>query len=216
MPNIFFDNLKWMSWNLFLASISMIISFIIFKKEWWLRKNFILKLILIFSFLLYYFFLPNAPYVLTDVIHLVRQIKDYRYFRLSDSSIIVYLIPQYMCFIFLGFSMYVIAFQKLIHFLYGFEVRPIFILILKIVNPFLMAIGIFLGRYYRFNSWDIISSYEYIIVSTIKGFTNFYFFMFIIIITIVIFLGFEILSLFYKAIFKNLFNINKMGGAYNG
>jgi len=209
MPNVFFDNFKWMSWNIFLASISMIISLIIFKKEWWQKKNIMIKLILIISFLLYYFFLPNAPYVLSDVIHLVRQIKDYRYFKLSDSSIIVYLIPQYLLFIFIGFSMYVIAFQKLIHFLYECNVRHIFILLCKIFNPFLMAIGIFLGRYYRFNSWDIISSYEYIIISTIKGFTNFYFFMFIIIITIVILLGFEILSIFYKSIFKNLFNLKQ-------
>ncbi len=187
MPNVFFDNLKWMSWNIFLATISMIISLIIFRKEWWQKKNIIIKAILIISFFLYYFFLPNAPYVLTDVIHLVRQIKDYRYFRLSDSSIIVYLIPQYLLFIFIGFSMYVIAFQKFIHFLYEFNFKAFFIFILKIINPFLMAIGIFLGRYYRFNSWDIISRYEYIIVSTIKGFTNFYFFMFIIIITVVIF-----------------------------
>jgi len=116
MPNVFFDNLKWMIWNIFLSSISMIISLFLFRKNIWEKKGFFLKLLLVFLFLAYYFFLPNAPYVLTDVIHLVRQIKDYRYFGLSDSSIIVYLIPQYLIFIFIGFSMYVIAFQKLIHY----------------------------------------------------------------------------------------------------
>ena len=209
MPNVFFDNLKWMIWNIFLSSISMIISLFLFRKNIWEKKGFFLKLLLVFLFLAYYFFLPNAPYVLTDVIHLVRQIKDYRYFGLSDSSIIVYLIPQYLIFIFIGFSMYVIAFQKLIHCMYEFKISPLFIWLLKIFNPFLMDIGIFLGRYYRFNTWDIISRYDAIISSTIKGFTNFYFFMFIVIITFVIFLGFEILSIFYKSIFKNLFNLKE-------
>lgn len=207
MPNVFFDNFKWMLWNILLASISMFISFFIFRKKIWEKRGIILKGVLILLFLLYYFFLPNAPYVLTDIIHLVRQIKDYRYFGLSDSSIIVYLIPQYLLFIFIGFSMYVIAFQKLVHFMYDFKVKPLFIWLLKIVNPFLMAIGIFLGRYYRFNSWDIISRYDAIIVSTMKGFTNIFFFMFIVIITVVIFVGFEILSIFYKSIFKNLFTL---------
>jgi len=200
MPSVFFDNLKWMGWNLFLAVIPFLISLVVFKYKFW-EKPSMVRLPLALGIVLFYFFLPNAPYVLTDIIHLVRQIKDYRYFKLTDNDIIVFLIPQFFLFIFIGFSMYVLAFQNMIRLLVDFSWNPIVILIIKILNPFVMSIGIFLGRFYRFNTWDIISDYENIILSTIKEFSNFYFVMFVIIITVVLFVGYEILSLFYKSLF---------------
>lgn len=200
MPSVFFDNLKWMGWNLFLAVIPFLISLVVFKYKFW-EKPSMVRLPLALGIVLFYFFLPNAPYVLTDIIHLVRQIKDYRYFKLTDNDIIVFLIPQFFLFIFIGFSMYVLAFQNMIRLLADFHWNPIVILIIKILNPFVMSIGIFLGRFYRFNTWDIISDYENIILSTIKEFSNFYFVLFVIIITVVLFVGYEILSLFYKSIF---------------
>jgi len=50
-------------------------------------------------------FLPNAPYVLTDVIHLIT------YIRKGDSIwlITLILIPLYLCFVVLGFEAYVIS-----------------------------------------------------------------------------------------------------------
>ncbi len=206
MSKIFVLNLQWMGWNLLLAFIPLFISFFIFSKRHWDIAKFPLKFLYLTLFLCFYFFLPNAPYVLTDIIHLVRQIKDHRYFLLSDNEIIVLLIPQYLMFIFVGFSFYVLSFQRFIHFLKEFNINFVVILLVKIVNPFLMAIGIFLGRIYRFNSWDIISNSESIIKSTIEGFSNLHFTIFIIFITIIIFVGFEILSIFYKSLFKNLFD----------
>lgn len=186
----------------------LILALILFRKKLW-DKPIVIKIMLFVVTAIFYFFLPNAPYVLTDIIHLVRQIKDYRYFNLSDNTIIVFLIPQYLIFFFVGFSFYVIAFQKLLHFLYDYRWNNILIWIIKIVNPFLMSIGILLGRIYRFNSWDIVSNSEAIVRSTLEGFSNFYFFIFMVFNTIIIFLGFEILSLFYKSLFKKLFNFEE-------
>ena len=207
MMKLLLLNIKWMGWNLFLAVIPMILSLIFFRKSLWDKFNFFKILLFIFIFSLFYFFLPNAPYVMTDIIHLIHQIKNYH--NLTYNQIIVILIPQYILFFFIGISFYVIAFQKFLHFLSDNNWHIALIWIIKIINPFLMAIGIFLGRFYDFNSWEIFSDYENIIKFTLKGFSNVYFVFFIIITSLVTFSVFEILSIYYKSIFKKLFNLSK-------
>ena len=137
MPKVFFLNLYWMGWNLFLAFLPLFLSFFLFKKEAWIKSRSHFRVLFVVFSLIFYFLLPNAPYVLTDIIHLVRQIKDYRYFGLSDNDIIVFLIPQYLFFIFLGFSFYVLSFQKLIHFFIEFNFNIVLIWFIKIINPFM-------------------------------------------------------------------------------
>jgi len=209
IQNLIIKNAIWMGWNLFLAFIPLLIALIVFNKNFW-KGSLLNKIVTFIVFLIFYFFLPNAPYVLTDVIHLSRQIRDYRYFRINDTQIILILIPQYILFFFLGFSCYVLAFQKFLHWLLEIkllkiEVSNLIIAIIKIVNPFIMSIGIFLGRYYRFNSWDLISNYDNIVNITLEQFSKIDFFVFIFIISITIFVGFEILSIFYRSIFKKMF-----------
>ncbi len=90
---------RWMSWNLFLAFIPLGLSLVLFRRNlhrsifWWL------------GFLVFFAFLPNAPYVLTDIIHLIT------YIRKVDSIwlITLILIPLYLCFMLLGFEAYVIS-----------------------------------------------------------------------------------------------------------
>ena len=209
IQNLVIENAKWMGWNLFLAFIPLIIALILFNKDFW-KGPFLNKIVTFIVFLIFYFFLPNAPYVLSDVIHLIRQIRDFRYFRINDNQIILILIPQYILFFFLGFSCYVLAFQKFLHWLLEIEFLKIeisnfIITIIKIVNPFIMSIGIFLGRYYRFNSWDLISKYDRIINKTLEHFNRIDFLVFVFITSITIFVGFEILSIFYRSIFKKMF-----------
>jgi len=204
MWELFAENLQWMWWNLFLAAIPMLISLVVFRYDFWHKRSW-WTILLVFGSFVYFFFLPNGPYVITDIIHLVRQIKDYRYFHLTDWDIVVVLIPQFLAFIFIGFSFYVIGFQRMIHLLYQCKWPTWIIWTIKVVVAFVMAVGVFLGRFYRFNSWDIISNSDKIIMSTIKEFTNFSFIMFVIVDSLVIFFGFEILSIFYKSLFKPLF-----------
>jgi len=205
VPELFFENLKWMGWNLFLAALPMVVAIFLFKKEYWEKRSLWL-IVYVFLLLVFYFFLPNAPYVMTDIIHLVRQIKDYRYFGLKDWDIIVVLIPQFVFYIFIGFSFYVIAFQKLIKLLYVCNWPEWLIWFIKVINTFIMSIGVFLGRFYRFNTWDIIGHSDKIIMSTIKEFSNFNFLMFVLMDSLIIFFGYEILSIFYKALYRKLFD----------
>lgn len=164
-------------------------------------------MLIIIGSVIFYLFLPNAPYVYTDLIHLVRQIMDYRYFKLTQNSIIVFLIPQYLIFIFLGFSFYVLAFQKMLHFLLDCRVKMRTIIIIKLVNPIIMGIGLFLGRVRRFNSWDLFFNSDEIIKSTIADFSNQDFIIYVFYNSFIIFFGFEILSIFYKSLFNNLFDM---------
>ncbi len=106
-----------------------------------------------FSVLIFILFLPNAPYVLTDIIHLYRDIRQ------SNSVWVLTLgvVPQYLLFMFIGFEAYVLS---LINFGYYLEQqgKSKFIFGTELIIHGLSAIGIYLGRFKRFNSWDVITN----------------------------------------------------------
>ncbi|MEB3272806.1 MAG: DUF1361 domain-containing protein [Prochlorothrix sp.] len=135
-----------MAWNSFLAFIPLVLSFWLFRGRgrrsllWWVGAAIGLV------------FLPNAPYVLTDVIHLVQDIRQVH----SIWIITLVLIPQYLLFMGFGFQAYVVSLMNLGHYLRrqgaGRWVVPT-----EILLHGLTAIGIYLGRFPRFNSWDIVT-----------------------------------------------------------
>lgn len=103
-------------------------------------------------------FLPNAPYVLTDIIHLIDQIRA----SYSVWVITLALIPQYLLFMVVGFEAYVLSVISLGYYLKQQGLGR-FILIAELVIHALCAIGIYLGRFIRFNSWDIITNPDEIV-----------------------------------------------------
>ncbi len=135
---------KFMTWNLFLAFIPLAISFWLFREN--NRQSSIWWLVLI-AFIA---FLPNAPYVVTDIVHLV---DLSRYFNTSIVTLV--LIPQYLIFIVLGMEAYVISLVKLTRYLQRIG-KSDYITIVELSIHALCAIGIYLGRFLRFNSWDLI------------------------------------------------------------
>jgi uncharacterized membrane protein len=88
-------NVGWMTWNLFLASIPLALSVWLFRTKrgrswvWW------------FGFLVFFAFLPNAPYLLTDVIHLIHDIRTVQ----SVWLITLVLIPVYLLVIMLDLEL---------------------------------------------------------------------------------------------------------------
>ncbi len=140
------ENIRWMSWNLFLAFVPLALSFWLFRKQrerswvWWL------------GFLVFFTFLPNAPYVLTDVIHLIQEI------RRVDSVWVITLIviPIYVLYILVGFEAYVLSLINLGYYLNQLGLRR-WILGAELLAHALSAVGIYLGRFLRFNSWDLIT-----------------------------------------------------------
>ncbi|MEG3975050.1 DUF1361 domain-containing protein, partial [Microcoleus sp. herbarium8] len=98
-------------------------------------------------------FLPNAPYVLTDIIHLIRQIKEGN----SVWIVTLALIPQYLAFMLAGFGAYVLSVMNLGYYLKQ-QGWGRFILATEMIIHALSAIGIYLGRFIRFNTWDILTN----------------------------------------------------------
>lgn len=202
---LFLLNLKWMFQDLILAFIPLIIALIIFRKHIW-QKPSLIRILLVFGTVVFFFFLPNSPYVLSKIVRFVTQMRYYTDYGLTDTQIITFFIPQYFFYIFLGFSFYVLGFQKFLHFLMEVKIKKHFILLIKIINPIFMSAGIFIGMRYHFYTWDLIFKPNDILKNTIIDFSNLQVVLFLSFLSIIIFFGFEILSLFYKSLFKNLFS----------
>lgn len=120
---------------------------------WVLRQRGVRSLRWWGGFLAFIAFLPNAPYVLTDIIHLIDQIR----WGYSVWVITLALIPQYLLFMVVGFEAYVLSVINLGYYLKQQGLGQ-FILVAELIVHGLCAIGIYLGRFIRFNSWDIITN----------------------------------------------------------
>lgn len=144
------DNNRWMGWNLFLALVPFGLSLWLFRGSrtrtflWWS------------GVLVFLAFLPNAPYVLTDVIHLIEDIRG-RYQSVWIISLVV--IPKYFLFVLVGFQAYVLSLMYLGDYLkrQGFAWA---VLSTELVLHALNAVGIYLGRFERFNSWDLLTQLD--------------------------------------------------------
>ncbi|MDX2098619.1 MAG: DUF1361 domain-containing protein [Leptolyngbyaceae cyanobacterium bins.59] len=140
------DNHRWMGWNLFLGLVPLALS------VWLFRMRQARSLLWVAGFVAFIAFLPNAPYVLTDIIHLIREIRESH----SIWTITLVLIPLYLAFMGIGFQAYVLSLINLGYYLrqqgWGRYVREV-----ELVIHALSAIGVYLGRFVRFNSWDLVT-----------------------------------------------------------
>ncbi len=138
-------NIARIIWNLFLAFIPLGLSFWLFRRgrsrsfTWWL------------GFVVFLAFLPNAPYILTDIVHLIEDV------RAVNSVWVVTLIvfPLHILFILSGFEAYVLSLINVGYYLQRIGLSK-YIVPAELVIHALCAVGIYLGRFPRYNSWDII------------------------------------------------------------
>jgi len=152
------DSSLYMFWNIFLALIPLFISSIllIYTK----REN-MFKPLFIIGFILWFLFLPNAPYVVTDLMHVGKS----------------HVVPI-MFDVFFFYSSATVA--LLMGLLSLNQMEKIFLLRFsrKIVNIFIPIIlvftsfGIYLGRFLRFNSWDLFTSHTSLLYAIWDIFTK--------------------------------------------
>ena len=150
-------------WWIALGLISIAMSVFLFKREksrrtvlWWL------------GLITFISFLPNAPYVLTDIIHLIRGTSS-GVIRIWVVALVF--IPIHAAAILLGFEAYTLSIVNLAHYLKkrGSEA---FILPTELLIHALSAIGIYLGRFIRLNSWDLATDPTSVLATTLNALTT--------------------------------------------
>jgi uncharacterized membrane protein len=132
-----------LTWNLALAWIPYTLSFSIaavytvFRRGWWL--------VVPGPSIIWLLFLPNAPYIVTDFWHLTYRPPIPFWFDIGFVA----------CFAFTGCLLAVVSLhtmQGLIKTKLGPLAGWVFVLFSLVVS----GLGIYLGRFGRFNSWDIL------------------------------------------------------------
>jgi uncharacterized membrane protein len=135
----------WMVANSILAMVPLVLAVVLFRpgarRGWWFWPG-------VVAFVL---FLPNAPYVLTDVVHLFDDIRHVH----SDLQVLGLVLPLYLAFFLVGFCCYVLALRRLQHYLAIDAPRVPWWALLLTLHA-LCSVGIYLGRVLRFNSWDVL------------------------------------------------------------
>lgn len=148
-------NLLFLIWNLFLAWIPYIISSFFIKKD-----TSIYKFTLFFIFWLLFF--PNAPYLTTDTLHLVSSLPS----SLLYDSLLLF---------FFGWIGLLLGMLSLFHIHQYLKnhlsnlISELFIFIICFISSF----GVYLGRFERWNSWDIFINPVYLIRDSFYILTDF-------------------------------------------
>ena len=146
-----------LAWNLFLAWMPLLFSYIALQlgKS---KFNFAWALLFLVPWLL---FLPNAPYLITDLVHLRPRTGIPYWYDIS-------LVASF------AFGGIVLGFASLsqIHQLLLIKFRPLWVWLGMATFSFGTGFGVYLGRVQRYNSWDIIDHPGKIIIDVIQPFIH--------------------------------------------
>ena len=130
-------------WNLLLAYVPYAIT------KWLFRQNAekLNRVKFVMMFLLWLIFLPNSFYIITDLFHLDEGTAAPQWFNL----VLIF------SFAWNGLMLGIISLQQMRQLLEPFisiKWRWVFLYLVMGLNAF----GIYIGRYLRFNSWDVITN----------------------------------------------------------
>ena len=138
--------------NLFLAWIPFILSYIAYAMSW---RRALLYFVLPITAFLWLIFFPNAPYILTDLQHLARQ---------TTSAPLWYDVIVMVWFAWTGLLLGLVSLylmHDIVQRTFGRTFGWIFVLAASIVS----SLGVYIGRFVRLNSWDILQDPGEIVVS---------------------------------------------------
>jgi uncharacterized membrane protein len=132
-----------LNWNLFLAFIPWVLTTWLIIHPKFQNYKIVVGLVICFWLL----FFPNAPYILTDLFHL----------KLTTSMPIWFDLVLILSFAWTGLLFGFLSLWNIEHILSKY-MKQKYISALSIFLLFLGSFGIYLGRYLRWNSWDIINN----------------------------------------------------------
>jgi uncharacterized membrane protein len=147
MERFVLGNGPWMAWNATLAVVPLLIAVVLFGCDasrrslaWW------------FAFAGLVVALPNAPYVLTDVVHLPGSLRAARPGLAAQCGVgLAYA---------LLFTVGVVSYVLVLHLLGGYGRRAGWTrrgsVVLEVALHAACAVGIYLGRFPGLNSWDVL------------------------------------------------------------
>ena len=170
-----------LAWVFTLGIIALVLSLFLFQ-----RKRTFRTLIWWLGLAAFIAFLPNAPYLLTDIIHLIRGTSSG---QVPTWIVALVFIPLHVVAILLGFEAYVLSLLNQNYYLKQRGAAQ-WIAPTEILIHALSAVGIFLGRFVRLNSWDVLADPSSVLIITLNTLTSRR-------PLLVIFITFVILTLFY-------------------
>lgn len=128
-------------WNLFLAALPYILT----QTVYWYPYERIKNRTRLVLFLIWLVLIPNAPYIITDLIHLHNEYSFWKWFDLF----IVFV------FAFNGLILGILSLIDVFKFL-CFYLQERWALVIVFGICIVSGYGIYVGRFLRFNSWDIL------------------------------------------------------------
>ncbi len=138
------SSLDYLLWNIFLAALPFVVSAtIVYYQD---RKK-LTRIFLTVGAIVWLLLLPNAPYMITDLVHIGS----------GHASQLFYDIVLFFSCALAGLS---IGLYSLSHMQYVFEVRygKQTARALLLLSMLLTSFGVAIGRFLRFNSWDIFTN----------------------------------------------------------
>ncbi|HEX6381610.1 MAG TPA: DUF1361 domain-containing protein [Acidimicrobiia bacterium] len=151
----------WMAWNLVLALVPWVLSLYLFRPTRrpgaaWACGALVCLLLV-----------PNAPYILTDVIHLPPSVRR----EPSDAAVLLVVFPAYAALFAIGFGTYCDALRRLTRYMAarGWARSPWAV---ELPIHALSALAIYVGRIHRFNSWDLVQEPVDVLAHAFAGFTR--------------------------------------------
>lgn len=152
---------RWMAWNLVLALAPWVLSLILFRPS---RRPGLPWLCGAAGFLL---LVPNAPYILTDVVHLPPAVRR----EPSDAVVVLVVFPLYAALFSIGFGTYSDMLRRLSRYVvgHGWACRTWTV---EVPVHALSAVAIYVGRIHRLNSWDIARQPLAALTRALGGFTR--------------------------------------------
>ncbi|MEW6028363.1 MAG: DUF1361 domain-containing protein [Chloroflexota bacterium] len=139
-------------WNLFLAWIPFLLSYFAYALSW---RKLLLYLVLPVTAFLWLIFFPNAPYILTDLQHLARE---------ETAAPLWYDVILMVWFAWTGLLLGLVSLylmHEIVQRNFGRVTGWGFVLLVSGLSSF----GVYLGRFVRLNSWDILQDPGEIAVS---------------------------------------------------